>query len=98
MIVYYHICPSWNIFIAVIDNVKLLPAHRHSPSLLNLPNLGDFVLLIITAVISLERVFAQMPFGSNTLTMEGNGMTHSSMIVCQHNYAFVNVSCCMYLN
>ena len=53
-----------------IDSFESLPGHSFSVPLLLLPHVGDFVLMIITSVVSPQSFYAQMPIGRNTLTME----------------------------
>lgn len=53
-----------------VESSEPLPGCSFSVPPLLLPLVGDFVLMIITSIVSPQRFYAQMPIGRNTLTVE----------------------------
>lgn len=50
---------------------EVVKTHGQSLGSLDLPDVGDFVMLIITAIATPQRFYAQMPFGKNVLIEHG---------------------------
>ena len=54
---------------------EVVKSHGRSLEVFDLPSIGDFVMLIVTAVATPQRFYAQLPLGPNTLSItEDSGM------------------------
>lgn len=85
-------CPCY-IFADDCDS-EVVKTHGGSVGSLDLPNVGDFVMLIITAVATPQRFYAQMPFGKHALIDQTFRGKEAGTCACTSTYTYSILLCC----